>query len=319
MKAMQFKGYGAWQKLGCVEIQRPVPKARQLLVEIAATSVNPVDWKLHSDPFRWIPSTRIPRVPCFDFAGTVSSTGDAVQRFKPGEPVFGMLPLQPVGAATEFTTVDESLVARVPANVDLHSAAGMPLAGLTALQGLRDDGRLCAGQRVLVIGASGGVGHFAVQIGKILGAHVIGICSGRNVDWVRALGADEVFDYTAGGVPQATSPFDVIFDAVVSRPFRDWQPLLAPEGTYVSLLPSVDLLIGKVAARFRLQQRIRFTLATPSGQDMEALATFAKEGRLRTRIDSVFALNELSAAFEKSRSGRVRGKIIIEVTSGKPL
>lgn len=259
--------------------------------------------------------TGIPATPCFDFAGQVKALGTAVTDFAVGDRVFGMLSMKTLGAAAEYLVLDAANAAPIPVALDDHSAAGIPLAGMTALQSLRDHGGLRAGQRVLIIGASGGVGHYAVQIAKAMDTHVAGVCGSRNVELVRSLGADEVIDYTHDDARSVGKPFDVILDAVMSLPFARWRPHLSEQGVFVSLLPKPDHLLHAWTLPFHSRQRLRFTTVKPNRQDLEYLASLAEQGKLRTVIDSVHPLEERATAMRKSQAGRARGKIIVSVTS----
>lgn len=313
MKAMQFLAYGGPERLAPAELPMPQPDIGQLLVKVAAAAVNPIDWKLHGGLLRWVRPVRFPSVPCFDFAGEVAATGAEVTGFQPGERVFGMLPMRAFGSAAEYLRVDARYVAPLPETIGFQEAAGMPLAGMTALQGLRDRGRLAAGHKVLIVGASGGVGHYAVQIAKILGAEVAAVCGARNLELARELGADRVIDYAAGDGKPPAGPFDLIFDAVVDRRFEEWRGSLAEEGRYVSVLPNLDLLRHSLLMPLYSRRRVAMAFVEPKREDLLWLAERALEGRLRTVVDSVRPLSELGAALEKSRSGRARGKIVVTV------
>ena len=190
MKAMQYQQYGGPDQLRLADVPRPQPGARQLLVRVAASSVNPIDWKLHNGSLRWLTPVRFPSIPGYDLAGEVVEAGAEVRRFRPGDSVFAMADVRPGRASAEYAVVGEAAAAYMPANLSAADAAAVPLAGLTALQCLRDLGHIRAGQRVLVIGASGGVGHFAVQLANTWGTEVTGVCGPRHVELVRGLGAD---------------------------------------------------------------------------------------------------------------------------------
>ena len=184
---------------------------------------------------------------------------------------------------------------------------------MTALQALRDQGRLVANQRVLVVGASGGVGHYAVQIAKALGAKVTGICSTRNIDLVRSLGADDVIDYTRNEMEASAELFDLIFDTVMNQAFSLWRSSLAVQGVYVSLLPQLGLILHSLSLPLYSRQRVRFTFVKPNREDLNYLSGLVQSGQLRTVIDSVHPLAELPAALQKGQTGRARGKIIVAV------
>ncbi len=289
----------------------PRPAATQLLVRVAASSVNPVDWKLHSGAYRWLMPVRFPSVPGFDIAGEVVEAGSDVTRFRPGDRIFAMADARPGGAAAQYAVVGERAAARMPANLAPREAAAVPLAGLTALQALRDLGEITAGKHVLIIGASGGVGHFAVQIAKSYGAIVTGVCSGRNAEMVRRLGADRVIDYTKQSDFAGPRPYDLALDLVVRGRIRSFLSLMAKDGIYVSSLPS----FGRIAAAFLLplgsKRRVRIVGVKARGADLEQLRTLCEAGQLRPVIDRVFRLEELGAAHAYSRQGRTAGKIAI--------
>ena len=191
--------------------------------------------------------------------------------------------------------------------------AGFPLAGMTALQALRDRGQLQPGQTVLVIGASGGVGHHAVQIGKRLGAEVTAICSQRNVAFCRTLGADRVLDYTSADFAVPPAAFDLVFDCAGHAAFRRWQPALKPEGRFVALLPSLSLGLAALRLGLFSRQRIGLTFVQPNAVDLAWLAEQVRHGTLKTVVDQVFPLEALATALETSRAGHVRGKLIIAI------
>ena len=314
MKSMRFKPYGGLEQMRLVNAPPPAPAQGQILVEVAATSVNPVDWKLRSGMLRWITGMAgLPGIPCFDFAGQVKGLGGEVADFAVGDRVFGMLSMRRLGAATEHLVVDAADAALLPASLDYKSAAGIPLAGMTALQALRDQGGLAVGHRALIIGASGGVGHYGVQIAKAMGAHVTGVCGSQNVELVRSLGANEIINYTRADAGTVGEPFDVILDSVMSLPFARWRPHLSNRGVFVSLLPKPDHLLRAWTLPLHSQQRLRFTAVRPNRRDLGFLGDLAEQGKLKTVIDSVHPLEDLAAAMQKSQSGRARGKIIVSV------
>ena len=311
MYAMQFTAYGSSERLKSAQIPIPVPLSNQIQVRVAATSINPIDWKLHSGMLRWIKPVRFPSIPCFDFAGIVSAVGNEVTDWVEGDRIFGMLPMIGQGAAAEYVAVDEKSASRVPTGLQFPVMAGLPLAGMTALQALRDQGQLKSGQQLLVVGGSGGVGHYAIQIGHLLGALVTAISSGRNTDFCKNLGASTVLDYTASGFSAPPAAFDLILDCAGQESFSQWEPAMKPTGRYVTLLPS--LLTGLAALRLRLmsKQRVMLTFVKPARADLEWLAEQVQQGRLETTIDSIFPLADLATAMQKSRLGHARGKIII--------
>lgn len=310
---MQFTGYGGPEKLRLTEVPLPSPGRNQLLIRLSASSINPIDWKLHSGMLRWVKPLRFPSTPCFDFAGTISQTGNDVTGWATGDRVFGMLPINGLGAAAEFVAVDSGYVCHLPDGLDFESMAGLPLAGMTALQALRDQGQLKPGQKLLVIGAAGGVGHYAVQIGRRLGARVTALCGARNLTFCHEIGAETVLDYTQENPSLVKEDFDVILDCAGHVPFSRWRPALGPEGCYVALLPSLSLGLAALQLKLFSRQHIRVTFVRVYPADLSWLANETLAGELKTVIDEVFPLEKLSDALEKSRAGHARGKIILSV------
>ena len=313
MRAMQYQGYGDPSRLKLFEIPPPTWGPSQLLVQVFASSVNPVDWKMHNGGMRFVVPLRFPSIPGFDYAGKVVQVGTDVHRFRTGDLVYGMTERPPGNASAEYLVAGENAAALAPGNLTPLEAAALPMAGLTALQGLRDLGRIRAGQRVLVINAAGGVGHCAVQIAKAYGANVTGVTGSRHLDMVEKLGADEIVDYAQGPGFLKSCSYDVIFDAIVRWPVRDLLAALSPGGVCVSVLPSP----GRVAAAGLLplfsKKRSKMLIAKPLGKDLDELRRLCEAGELRPVIDKVFRLPELPEAHRYSQSGRTGGKIVIAV------
>ena len=313
MKAMQYQAYGSPARITPAEIETPHRSPSQMLVKVAASAVNPIDWKLRNGSLRFLAPIRFPSVPGFDLAGEVLETGARVWKFKAGERVYACLADRNRGACAEYAVVEEHLAARIPDRLNDFEAAAIPLAGMTALQALRDHGGLTSGQRLLIVGASGGVGHYAVQIGKALGAHVTAVCSGRNADWVRDLGADEIIDYTVRSDFVGERPYDVVLDCIVSASLQASEAVMTPRGVYVSTLPTPGLMLRALLSRFAAGRRVKIVMLDPKGEDLEYLSKLVEAGRLQSRIERVYPLAELAAAHERSQSGRVQGKIVIDV------
>ncbi len=248
MQAISFRRYGPPEVLERVQVERPGITPDAVLLRVAAAGVNPADTYLRGGRFHFLMRSRLPIVPGADIAGVVESVGSAVTLVRPGDAVYAMLPPLPGGAYAEYAVVAERHVARAPHCISLAQAAAVPLAGLTALQALRDKAKLEPGQRLLINGASGGVGSFAVQIAKAMGARVTAACSGRNADLVGRLGADEVMDYTQEDVTAAGAGYDVIFDAANAHAFRQWRRTLRPGGVLVTVNPAPwNYALGRLA------------------------------------------------------------------------
>jgi len=325
MKAIVYCEYGV-PNLKFQEIEKPTPADDQVLVKVRAASVNPLDWHfIEGTPYvmramgvglRKPKDTRLG----VDFAGTVEAVGEKVTKFKPGDDVFGGRD----GAFAEYVCVREArAVALKPANITFEQAASVPIAGVTALQGLRDKGKVQPGQRVLINGASGGVGTFAVQIAKSMGADVTGVCSTRNVDMVRSLGADHVIDYTKEDFIKSAQRYDVMYDTVGNRSLLECRRVLTPKGKAVMIGgggPGDQGLIGPLVGPIKLlmlspfvSQEMGTFLAELNQKDLTALADLMQSGKVTPVIDKRYKLSELPQAIEYLEQGHARGKVIIAV------
>ena len=313
MRAMHYRNVGGPDQIVATELPTPHPMATQLLVKLAASSVNPVDWKLRNTQSLFYRPVSFPSIPGADLAGEVVEVGAAVTGFKPGDRVFAMAKVGSGATSAEYAVVEEKAAARAPANLPLVDAAAIPLAGLTALQSLRDLGGIAAGQHVLIVGAAGGVGHFAVQIAKSYGAHVTAVCSGRHADLVRDLGADAIIDHTQRADFLGERPYDLIFDLIVRAPLRDFFDVLAPAGVYVSTLPSFSRVSAALLLPLVSRRRVRLTMVKARGTDLDQLRALCEAGKLRPVIDKTFPLSELAAAHAYSQQGRTGGKVVIDI------
>lgn len=314
MKAISFRRYGGPEVLESAVLDDPRPGPGQVLVRVRASSVNPIDWKLASGKLRMIRPIRLPFVPGFDVAGEVAALGPGVSSFAVGDRVHARLAHQSGAASAELTVAGLDVTTKMPSGMSFADAAAIPLAGMTALQGLRD--RLGipmsgASARVLIVGASGGVGHFAVQIARAAGAHVVGVSSTRNLDLVRELGAHDVIDYTRPDPYAGQPPFDAILDCV-GGPYGRWLPLLGPRGQFATPVPGAGTFL-RAAVNPLCARKVWPVLLKTNAADLAFLDTLYEAGKLRAVIDSRFPLAALRAAWERSISGRAVGKIVIEV------
>lgn len=321
MKAIVHRCYGSPEVLKLEDIERPVPADDEVLVRVRAAGVNPLDWHyMRGKPYimRVESGFGAPESPRtgVDFAGTVEAVGKDVERFKPGDEVFGGRN----GAFAEYVRVREDrAVVLKPANVSFEQAASVPVAGITALQALRDDGRLQSGQKVLINGASGGVGTFAVQIAKSLGAEVTGVCSTRNVEMVRSIGADHVIDYTRENFTQGGQRYDLIVDNVGNHPLLDLRRVLNPEGIVVIVGgPSEGQWLGPMTGPIKaallspfVSQEMGMMLAELNPTDLTFLADLMQAGKLTPVIDRRYRLSEVPAAIAYLEEGHARGKVVI--------
>jgi NADPH:quinone reductase-like Zn-dependent oxidoreductase len=324
MKAITQERYGVVE-FGTVDT--PVAGDDEVLVEVRASSVNAYDWHfMHGDPYlaRTMMGFRRPKRPIRgrDFAGTVAAVGRNVTRFRPGDEVYGDLG-NLNGAFAEYVAVPDSQVDRKPANLTFEQAAAVPLAANTALMGLRDVAQVQPGQQVLLNGASGGVGTFAVQLAKSFGATVTAVCSTRNVDMVRELGADHVIDYTQQDFTRTGRRYDVVFDLVGNHPLGALRRALVPSGILVlagggvyrggSVVGPMRLVIrADLTARFARHRIIRLTEA-PSRDNLAALRELIESGQVTPVIDRTYPLSETAAAIEYVAVEHARAKVVISV------
>jgi NADPH:quinone reductase-like Zn-dependent oxidoreductase len=327
MKAIVQREYGSPDILRLENVERPDAAPGHVLVRVHAASVNAADWHImRGDPklARLQLGMRRPKASIRgrDFAGEVVEVGAGVSHVRPGDEVFGETGTAD-GAFAEYVSAPADRVAPKPFGSTFEQAAAVPLAGCTALQALRDVARLQPDRRLLVNGASGGVGTFAVQIGKTLGAHVTGICSTRNVELVESLGADTVIDYTAEDVIAAGLRFDVVLDLVGNRGLGELRRVLSERGTLVlsgggvfaggSMVGPMGLIIGGALVGRVVRQRIQPFTATPTTERLTALAGLVESGRVHPVIDRTYPLAEAPEAIRYLEQGRARGKIVVTV------
>ncbi|MBD2199642.1 MULTISPECIES: NAD(P)-dependent alcohol dehydrogenase [Calothrix] len=314
MKAVVIRRYGSAEVLQYEDVEQPTIKPDQLLVKIYASSINPVDWKIRKGMLRFLTGNKFPMILGFDLAGEVVEVGSAVTGFQPGDAIYGSTAV-PGGAYAEFAAVPANIVAPKPTNLNYEQAAVVPLAALTALQALRDQGNIQSGQSVLINGAAGGVGIFAVQIAKALGTVVTGVCSTKNLDFVKSLGADRVIDYTQQDFTKDTEPYDIIFDVVGKRSPSQCKQVLKPNGVYITTLPSVESFVQSILTSFLPGQKVKFILEKPNTQDLLYLKELIEAGKMRVVIHRTYPLQELAAAHTESETERAVGKIAIAVIS----
>ncbi len=314
MKAAVIHRYGSADVLQYEDVAPPKIKADELLVKVHASCINPADWKIRKGMLKIVTGNKFPMILGFDLAGEVVEVGANVTRFTIGDSIYGTLKPPNAGAYAEFVAVSENCAVLKPTNISYTEAASIPVAGLTALQGLRDQGNIKPGQAVLINGASGGVGTFAVQIAKILGAEVTGVCSTKNLDFVKSLGADRVIDYTQQDFTQEPTQYDIIFDAVGKQSFSDCKKVLKPNGIYVTTLPTPENILPGIVTKFIPGKKAKLVLESPKAQDLVYLKELIEAGKLRIVIDRTYPLQEIAAAHTYSETGRAVGKIAIAIT-----
>lgn len=317
MKAVVQNAYGSPDVLDIKEVNSPEVKENDVLVRVVASSINAGDrFSIKGSPWLARFSVGFPKpkdyIPGWDAAGTVEAVGDGVTRFKPGDEVYALCS----GAFAEFASVTEDRVALKPSNLTFEQAAAVPSAGLTALVALRTQGKLKAGQKVLINGASGGVGTFSVQIAKALGAELSAVCSTRNVELIRSLGADHVFDYKKEDFTKSEMRYDLILDNVGSRTFKEMRRMLTPQGVH---LPNTGHAgMGYVIKAYILsalkQQHLAPFLALPTPEDMAFLNKLIEEEKVKPFIDKVYPIDEVKDAFWHVENEHAQGKVVIRIS-----
>jgi len=317
MKAVVYHEYGSPDVLELQEIEKPVVNDDQVLVRAHAASVNWLDWHfLTGTPFlaRLMAGLRKPKheVLGIDVAGRVEAVGASVKQFQPGDEVFGS---SSHGCFAEYVCVSEAEVVTKPANMSFEEVAAVPGAATPALQGLRDHGQIQPGQKVLINGASGGVGTFAVQIAKAFGAKVTGVCSTRNTGLVRSIGADRVVDYTQEDFTQNGECYDLIFDVVAKRSFSDCRRALGPQGIYVTTEFSPVLALGGLWKSMTGNQKmVPLPPKPPNKTDLVFMKELLEAGKVRPVIDRQYTLSEVPEALRYLEKGHAQGKVVITMT-----
>ena len=319
MRALRFEQYGSSDVLRVVELSEPVPRPGQAKVRVHAASLNPLDWKVRAGDLRLIPVFQgPPRGLGCDFAGEIVGIGGGATERHVGERVFGsLLPFARDGALAEFIVVAYDRVLPIPDGIDDAVAAALPIAGGTALQGLIDEAGVVAGQRVLINGAAGGVGHFTVQIAKHLGAHAVAVCGAANVEFVRGLGADAVIDYAREDFTKRDDRFDVVFDVAASSSFEAAKRVLTEFGCYLNTGPTVAAIattaVSAVIARLTSRQRAIPLVLRNRPQLWHRVAQLVKSGAMRAHIERTVTLDEVAAALRDMETGHGRGKIVVRI------
>src|SRR2546427_5051119 len=326
MKAIVYHNYGPPDVLKLEEVEKPVPKDDEVLIKVSAASVNPVDRLYRGRPYlvrikiglSKPNDTRLGR----DVSGVVEAVGTNVTQFKPGDEVFGTCS----GALAEYACASESAFVMKPNNVTFEQAASVPIAGLTALQGLRDKGQIQPGQRVLINGAAGGVGTFAVQIAKSFGADVTGVCSTRNLGMVRSIGADHVIDYTQEDFTKREQRYDLILDCVANHSLSAFRHVLNPKGNYIMvgaadaggrwMIGLLARLIKAVVLSWFVSQKLVMVGAKVNKEDLTILHDLMHAGKVTPVIDRRYRLSEVPEAIRYLEEGHARGKVVITIEDG---
>jgi NADPH:quinone reductase-like Zn-dependent oxidoreductase len=320
MKVIVYHNYGSPDVLKCEELEKPTAGDHEVLIKVRAASVNPLDWHfMRGAPYvvRIAAGLSQPKNTRLgvDLAGQVEAAGRNVTRFQPGDEVFGAIR----GAFAEYVCAPEKALAPKPANLTFEQAAAVPVAGVSALQGLRDKGRIQPGQKVLINGAAGGVGTFAVQIAKAFGATVTGVCSTRNVAMVRSIGADHAIDYTREDFTRSGQRYDLILDCAANHSLSACRRVMSPRGIYVIVGgpgrgrwvgPLIYGLKALLLSRF-VSQKLLMLLASPNKEDLVVLKELIEATKVTPVIDRCYTLSEVPEAIRYLEEGHARGKVTI--------
>ncbi|MBD2309777.1 NADP-dependent oxidoreductase [Chroococcidiopsis sp. FACHB-1243] len=309
MKAIAINEYGNEEVLNYIDVDRPVPKADEVLVKVHAAAVNPIDWKTRDGAGERL-GLKLPITLGIDIAGTVEEVGDGVEIFKKGDAVYGMTVSGLSGGYAEYALAGVDTIAPKPESIDFEAAAAIPIAALTAWQAMFDVAHLSSGQKILITGASGGVGSMAVQLAKAKGAFAIGTASGKNEQFVRDLGADEFVDYTRQPFEEVVKNVDVVFDTVGDDTLERAFQTLKKGGFLIS---TVEPQAEEKAKEFGVQGAWLF--CQPSAQQLAEINRLIDEGKLKTHVETVLPIAEVKKAHQLSQSGRTRGKIVLQIAT----
>ena len=316
MKAIFQNDYGSPDVFELKEVDKPAARDDEVLVRVHAAALHAGDYfVMRGVPYLARISAGWPKpknyIPGYDVAGHVETVGKNVRRFRPGDEVFGTCQ----GTCAEYVCAGENKFVLKPVNLTLEQAAAVPTSGTAALRGIRDAGKVRPGQKVLINGASGGVGTFAVQIARAYGAEVIGVCSSKNLDMVRSIGADHVIDYTQEDFTQSEQCYDLILDQVANHALSDCRRVLTPEGIHIPNSGNAGLgfIIKALVVSLFVRQQGRTYLAIPNHEDLIALKELIEAGKVTPVIDKTYPLNETPEAFRYLNEGHARGKVVIAV------
>lgn len=313
MKTVAIKQYGGAEVLKIIDTEIPSVGTDDILVKVKASSVNPVDWKLRKGMLRFLPGQKFPKMLGGDLSGEVVEVGQNISGFRAGDEVYGMISAVKGGAYAEYAIVASDQIVHKPTTISFTEAAAIPLAALTAYQSLVRLGKLEAGETVCVNGCSGGVGHFAVQIAKALGANVTGICSTKNIDFAKELGADTVLDYkTVNNILEISKKYDIFLDAVANQSYFNVLKALNRGGRYITTLPSISVILSTFFKIFS-SRRGKIIAIRVNSEDLRFLSELIKSNKLKVNIDKVYDLQDIQDAHRHSETGRVVGKLAVRI------
>jgi NADPH:quinone reductase-like Zn-dependent oxidoreductase len=313
MKAIITEKYGDVDVLRQQEVDKPEVQENEILVKVHAFSINPVDWKIRRGDLKILVGRKPPKILGGDYAGVVSEVGKQITNFKIGDEVFGLVNAFKGGTYAEFVRVKKEEIAPKPQNLNFEEAASLPLVSLTAYQSLVDKGQMQEGNHVMINGCSGGVGLSGLQIAKALECRVTGVCSTRNLDMVKKMGADHIIDYTKDDILLEKNAYDIFFDAVGNQSFFQVKETLKSHGIYVTTLPSFQSMILGPLINILGSRKFKKLLVSPRSKDLTVLKEMAENGKIVPVLEKVFSMDQIREAHTRSETGRVVGKVVIQV------
>ena len=308
MKKIIYNNYGGSEVMSLVDVEQPNPTKDELLIEVKAASINPVDWKLRLGEMKMMTGKEMPRAMGCDFAGIVKKIGSDVTNIKVGDEVFGWIPYKEANSFAEFVISKESLTVKKPKNIDFKEAACLPMIGATGIIGLKEKGNISNNFDVLINGCTGGVGHMATQLAKSYGANITGTCTGKNIETAKNLGVDMVVDYKNEDVHQLNKKFDIIFDTAGSMSYKEVKAILKPNGKFLNLMPSglLDILHGLISKKYKV------IMASVNKGHLEELAKLAESGSIKPLISKTVSLDEAISTITSLENGeKVVSKAVI--------
>jgi len=318
MKATIINQFGNPDVFEIIDIDKPTIKEDQLLIKVFATSINPIDWKQRKGNHKFILGSPFPITLGYDVSGEVVEVGSEINNLKIGDKVFGVLDNKYGGALAEYAIGHEKCFAKIPENISNEEAAAFPMVALTSLQALRDKANLKVGQTILINGASGGVGHMALQIAKLMQAKVIAVASDKSQDFIKQFDPDEFIDYTKQNILELNQKVDVFFDVASNYTFPKTKHLLNPGGVYLNL-EYINTLkkmpVYKLHQLFSKGKKAKSLLMKQSSEDFEIISKWITDGKLKVSIDETFSLNNISAAHDYAQQGHNKGKNVVVINN----
>jgi NADPH:quinone reductase-like Zn-dependent oxidoreductase len=312
MKAAVIEKFGGPDVFVIKEVPEPIIDDNEILIEVIGGSINPIDWKQRRGHHRFLFGSPFPIVLGYDIAGTVTKKGSKVVRFEVGDKICGVLNNKYGGGLGQIAKGKEKGFSIVPETMDHLTSAALPLAGLTALQALRDKGKIAPGKRILIIGAAGGVGHFAHQIAALYNADIFSVSSPTHEKFLNQLSAHTFIDYTSTNILALPERFDIIFDTVGQYSFPTCKHLLKPKGIYINTLPRPKIILHKIYALFTNGKKAKTLLMRHDNNDLDQLVKWVDEGKIKIAIDKLYSICEINKAHAYSEAGHAEGKILIK-------